>query len=229
MSTRSRPRVVVSQCLGFAAVRYDGQALRSRFVEALRDHVEFVQVCPEVGIGLGVPRDPIRIEVTAGGAAGSRDPEGRVPVAEAEAAAGELRLVQPSTGRDLTDKMHAFAERFLEEVRPVDGFILKSRSPSCGIADTKRFEAGADDPLEDRGPGLFARAVLERFPHAAVEDEARLANHWHRHRFLTRLWAAARLRDAGSEGAALSRTAEQHALPYPRALMDPAGRDGGRG
>lgn len=179
MSTHSRPRVVVSQCLGFAAVRYDGQALRSRFVEALRDHVEFVQVCPEVGIGLGVPRDPIRIEVTAGGRA---------------RAAGELRLVQPSTSRDLTDKMHAFAETFLEEVRPVDGFILKSRSPSCGITDAKRFEAGAEDTLDGRGPGLFARAVLERFPHAAVEDEERLADETVRRRFLEHVHAAARLR-----------------------------------
>lgn len=214
MSTRFRPRVVVSQCLGFAAVRYDGQALRSRFVETLRDHVEFVQVCPEVGIGLGVPRDPIRIEVTPGGRARAAD---------------ELRLVQPSIGRDVTEEMHAFAESFLEEVRPVDGFILKSRSPSCGIADAKRFEAGAEDPLDGRGPGLFARAVLERFPHAAVEDEARLANHWRRHRFLTRLWAAARLREAGSEGATLSRTAEQHALPYPRALVAPRDPERGTG
>lgn len=201
MSTPFRPRVVVSQCLGFAAVRYDGQALRSGFVEALRDHVEFVQVCPEVGIGLGVPRDPIRIEVTAGGRA-----------------AGDVRLVQPSTGRELTDKMHAFAETFLEEVRPVDGFILKSRSPSCGIADAKRFEPGAKDPIEGLGPGLFARAVLERFPHAAVEDEARLADPGHRHRFLTRLWAVARRREARSEGA--SEVGGNGEL-YPRELVDP--------
>lgn len=173
--SRVRPRVVVSRCLGFAAVRYDGQVLESRFVERLRDHVEFVQVCPEVGMGLGVPRDPIRIEVTAGG----------------------LRLVQPSTGRDLTEAMHRFSETFLDGLGDVDGFILKARSPSCGIRDTKRFRPGADDPLDDLGAGLFARAVLERFPDAAVEDEARLADPGHRHRFLTRLWAAARRREAG--------------------------------
>lgn len=166
--SRVRPRVVVSQCLGFAAVRYDGQVLESRFVDALRDHVEFVQVCPEVGMGLGVPRDPIRIEATA----------------------GDIRLVQPSTGRDLTEAMHRFAETFLDGLGEVDGFILKSRSPSCGIRDTKRFRPGAEDPLDDLGAGLFARAILERFPHAAVEDEARLADPGHRNRFLTRLWAA---------------------------------------
>src|SRR5262245_32469134 len=56
-----RPIVVVSQCLGFAAVRYDGRVLRDDFVKALSQHVTFTQVCPEVGIGLGVPRAPIRI------------------------------------------------------------------------------------------------------------------------------------------------------------------------
>lgn len=197
------PRVVVSRCLGFAAVRYDGQVLHSRFVEALRDHVEFVQVCPEVGMGLGVPRDPIRIEVTA----------------------GDTRLVQPSTGRDLTDAMQDFAESFLDGVGEVDGFILKAKSPSCGITDTKRFEPGAEEPLDDLGAGLFARAVLERFPHAAVEDEARLADSRHRHRFLTRLWAVARRREglSGESDAAALGGAE----PYPPALRKTSPEDPG--
>ncbi len=55
------PIVVASQCLGFAAVRYNGVMLEDGFVRALHKHVRFVQVCPEVGIGLGVPRDPIRV------------------------------------------------------------------------------------------------------------------------------------------------------------------------
>ena len=106
------PIVVVSQCLGFAAVRYNGQMLQDGFVKALADHVQFVQVCPEVGIGLGVPRDPIRIV---------SDKNGR-------------RLVQPASGRDLTTDMTRFSDGFLSGAGPVDGFILKSRSPSCGAS-----------------------------------------------------------------------------------------------
>lgn len=179
----ARPRVVVSQCLGFAAVRYNGEVLQSRWVDLLRRHVDFVQVCPEVGIGLGVPRDPVHVE------------EDR----------GRLRLIQPDTGRDLTEDMRAFSEGFLAESTGVDGFILKAKSPSCGLHDTKVFEAGsARDPLR-RESGLFAGAVLQAFPEAAVQDEARLAEPRFRHNFLTHLWALARLRrvEASDSGARL--------------------------
>ncbi len=182
------PKVVVSRCLGFAAVRYDGQLLESRFVEALRDHVEFVRVCPEVEIGMGVPRDPIRIEV----------------------AGGERRLVQPSTGTDFTSEMRAFADDFLGKLDAVDGFILKSKSPSCGIVDTKFFaEGGGGGPL-GRDAGLFAEAVLGRFPWAAVQDDERLTKYLPRHRFLTHLWAVARLRRVEATGE-MSELAAYHA------------------
>lgn len=173
-----RPNVAVSQCLGFAAVRYDGEVLESRFVEALRDVVNFVQVCPEVGMGLGVPRDPIRIEVVD----------------------GERRLVQPSTERDLTDRMRDFSGDFLRGLEHVDGFILKSRSPSCGITDTKIHEEGGGSEATGRGSGLFAEAVRARLPWAALQDERRLTRPRHRHHFLTRLWALARLRRVEAAG-----------------------------
>jgi len=173
-----RPNVVVSQCLGFAAVRYDGQILKSRFVEALRDAVNFMQVCPEVGMGLGVPRDPIRIEVVE----------------------GERRLIQPSTGRDLTDGMRDFSDAFLGPLRGVDGFILKSKSPSCGLSDTKIYAEGGESGPLGRGPGLFAEAVRARFPWAAIRDEGRLTNLRLRHHFLTHLWSLARLRRVEASG-----------------------------
>jgi uncharacterized protein YbgA (DUF1722 family)/uncharacterized protein YbbK (DUF523 family) len=172
------PVVVVSQCLGFAAVRYNGAILQDEFVRALADHVRFVQVCPEVGIGLGVPRDPIRI-VGAG---------------------PEHRLLQPSTGRDLTQAMRRFSRNFLDNVGPVDGFILKSRSPSCGIKDVK-VHADIDKPNTiGKSSGLFAEAVLQRFPTAAIEDEGRLTNANLRHHFLVRLFASAQLRAITSAG-----------------------------
>lgn len=173
-----RPNVVVSQCLGFEAVRYNGQILKSRFVEALRDHVRFLQVCPEVEIGLGVPRDPIRIEKDA----------------------GEVRLVQPSTDRDLTREMSEFAGSYLDGLRDVDGFILKAKSPSCALRDAKVYAAESDSGPLGRGPGLFGSAVTESFPWAAREDEGRLSNLRLRHHFLTHLWALARLRRVEASG-----------------------------
>ena len=174
-----RPVVVVSQCLGFAAVRYNGAILQDDFVHALTEHVRFVQVCPEVGIGLGVPRDPVHI------------------VAEG----ASRRLIQPATGRDLSEPMRRFAETFLESVAPVDGFILKSRSPSCGIKDVKvRAPAPASHTLS-KSAGFFAEAVLRQFPGAAIEDEGRLTNARLRHHFLVRLFASPRLRAVRDRGA----------------------------
>jgi uncharacterized protein YbbK (DUF523 family)/uncharacterized protein YbgA (DUF1722 family) len=164
-----KPVVFVSRCLGFAACRYDGVATGSDLVEAMRPHVEFRAVCPEMAIGLGVPRERIRI-VRAG---------------------RTLRLVQPATGRDLTNSMTRFAELRLTPANGFDGFILKSRSPSCGISDAKRYSrADARDPV-GRGAGFFAAAALRKFPDLPIEDEARLADRRLREHFLTRLFTQA--------------------------------------
>jgi uncharacterized protein YbgA (DUF1722 family)/uncharacterized protein YbbK (DUF523 family) len=167
-----------------APVRYNGQKIRAPFVRSLAPHVELRPICPEVAIGLGVPRDPIRI----------------VQVGE------QKRLVQPSTGRDLTDSMERFADDFLGSLLEVDGFILKGRSPSCGIKDTK-IHSGPDGPPVGKEAGFFGRAVLERFPHAAVEDEGRLTNLRLRHHFLTVLFVRAAFRGvrASPSAAALVR------------------------
>jgi uncharacterized protein YbbK (DUF523 family) len=166
MRESARPRVVVSKCLGFATCRYDGVAISDEFVERLRSHVAFMPVCPEMEIGLGCPRDSIRV-VEAG---------------------GDRRLVQPVTGRDVTREMTEFARRFLDCVGEIDGFLLKSRSPSCGIKDVKVY-AGPDEETPLRfGTGLFAAEVILRFPDVAVVDEANLAEPAVCRAFLTRVF-----------------------------------------
>ncbi len=187
-----RPVVVVSECLGFGAVRYDGQILRSRFVEALRDHVDFLQVCPEVGIGLGVPRDPVRLVDDA----------------------GRLRMLQPATERDLTSAMWEFGQRFLSSLAQVDGFILKSRSPTCGPGDVRVYAPGERGAGMRKEAGLFAQAVREYHPLAPVEDEGRLTNLQIRHHFLASLFTVARFRSARARGtiAELVRFQTEHKL-----------------
>ncbi len=173
-----KPVLVISECLEFEPCRYNGARIHFDLVHALAPHVEYCPVCPEVQVGLGVPRDPIRI------------------VAEG----GRNRLVQPSTGLDLTEDMEGFSARYLDGLGEVDGFILKSRSPSCGTGSVKVF-AGADaGGVVRRGAGLFAAAVLERYGHLAVEDEGRLRNHRIREHFLTKLFATARLRQLARTG-----------------------------
>jgi uncharacterized protein YbgA (DUF1722 family)/uncharacterized protein YbbK (DUF523 family) len=172
----ARPRIVSSKCLEFAPCRYNEIMISSPVVRSLKPHVDFTPVCPEVEIGLGVPRDPIRI---------------------VKAPAGP-RLVQPKTGRDLTGEMSAFVEGFLGALGRVDGFILKSRSPSCGIKDTKVYAGPEKTTPASRAGGFFGGRVVERFPGLAVEDEGRLTNLRVREHFLTKVFALAALR--GVEG-----------------------------
>lgn len=179
-----RPRLLLSRCLELDACRYNAETIRSGVVRGLEPHVELVPTCPEVEIGLGVPRPPIRL-VSAGGS-GSGEAEGD----------GALRLVQPSTGRDLTEGMTAWANRFVDATGPVDGAILKSRSPSCGIRDAKVYSGPEEGTPLGTAPGAFARIILARYPQVAVEDEGRLADPEIRHHFLTRIYASARLREA---------------------------------
>jgi len=180
MRAFAKPRVGVSKCLGFAACRYNGAMISDDFVRRLAAHVTFCPVCPEMEIGLGCPRDPIRV-VLAG---------------------KELRLMQPATGRDVTEAMRQFADSFLGGLGEVDGFLLKSRSPSCGLKDVKVYGGPGGNRPQKVGRGFFGGAVLDRFPGAAAADEGRLRHFTLREHFLTRLFVLAEFREVRRRGAA---------------------------
>ena len=168
------PRVVVSKCIEFEPCRYNAQIIASDFVKMLKPHVEFFPVCPESEIGLGVPRDSLRL------------------VSQQETA----RLMQPKTGRDVTEEMKGFAQDFLSSLEGIDGFILKASSPTCGIKNTKVYP-GTEKvaPTSKIGTGFFGNAVIERFSHLAVEDEGRLRNARIKEHFLKKLFTLARFRE----------------------------------
>jgi uncharacterized protein YbgA (DUF1722 family)/uncharacterized protein YbbK (DUF523 family) len=167
-----KPIVVVSKCIEFESCRYNGLKASSDLVKKLMPHVQFSPVCPEVEIGLGTPRNPIRLVMVN----------------------GKARLIQPVTKDDVTDKMNHFASSFLDSLDEVDGFILKSRSPSCGIKDVKVYSGAEKGMSVRKGKGFFASSVLERFSHLAIEDEGRLTNFRIREDFLTKAFTLARFR-----------------------------------
>ena len=174
----AKPLVVVSKCLEFEACRYNGERISSSFIERLEPHVRFRPVCPEVEIGLGTPRDPIRIYLR-----------------------GERKaLHQPATRKHLTRKMNAFSRRYLDGLEKVDGFILKAKSPSCAITDAKIFPTAAAGDHAAFGPGLFAGAALERFGARAFADETGLNEPSVRSIFLTRIFALAAFREVKKSG-----------------------------
>lgn len=176
MIEQSKPVIVVSKCLGFSACRYNGVTIYDDFVDALKKYVDFRPICPEVEIGLGVPRGPVRV----------------VSINNA------LRLIQPSTDKDLTNTMNDFAYSFLNSIDEVDGFILKSRSPSCGIKDVKIYPSKENSMVIGKGSGFFGSAVIDRFPNLPVEDEGRLTNFRIREHFLTRIFIFAKFREIKS-------------------------------
>ncbi len=169
----AKPIVVISKCLELEACRYNGQVIPDDFVKKLKPHVTFLPSCPEVEIGLGVPREPVRIISVK----------------------GQNKLIQPATGKDLTDIMLRFADKFLNSLEEVDGFILKSRSPSCGIKDVKVYQGIEKGAATGKSTGFFAGKVLEMFPGLAIEDEGRLRNFKIREHFLTKLFALASFRN----------------------------------
>jgi uncharacterized protein YbgA (DUF1722 family)/uncharacterized protein YbbK (DUF523 family) len=173
-----RPKVVISKCIEFEHCRYDGSLIHSDFVKSLKPYVDFIPVCPEMEIGLGVPRSSIRI-VSAG---------------------GELRLIQPTTGLDVTAKMRLFSDQFLSSLPEMDGFILKFRSPSCGLKHIKVYSSTTETSAISKASGFFAEKVIERFHGLAIEDEGRLRNFNIREHFLTQLYAFSNFRNVIDNG-----------------------------
>ncbi|MCS7258117.1 MAG: DUF523 and DUF1722 domain-containing protein [candidate division WOR-3 bacterium] len=167
-----KPNVVISKCLGFAKCRYNGDIIIDYVVEKLKPFVNFIPVCPEVEIGLGVPREPLRLIWDK----------------------ATLHLYQPATKKDFTHEMELFIERYLSSLSEIDGFILKYRSPSCGISGVKIYNGFHPDARATQGRGFFGRAVLERFNTKAIEDEGRLKNFTIRENFFTKLFTLASFR-----------------------------------
>ncbi|GAA0386082.1 DUF523 and DUF1722 domain-containing protein [Microbispora corallina] len=165
-----RPRVAVSRCLLGDPVRFNGGHSRDRFVSGdLGGHVDWVPVCPEMELGLGAPRESLRLE-------GS--PE-------------SPRLMTRRSRADLTGPMTALAAERAAGL-DVDGYLFKSRSPSCGIHGIPLYDGDAVTGRRNRG--LFAAAVIDAHPLLPVEDEGRLHDAVLREAFVERIFALARLR-----------------------------------
>ena len=164
-------RLGVSACLLGQSVRYDGGHKRDAFLtDTLGPFVEWVPVCPEVEIGLGVPRPPIRLIGDS----------------------GAPRLVVERTGEDLTARMRRWARGRIRELEALGlhGYVLKRSSPSCGLVRVRVYdEEGRPGRV---GRGVFAAALTDALPLLPVEEEGRLNDDALRESFIERVFAAAR-------------------------------------
>lgn len=167
-----KPKIIISKCIEHDNCRFNGQIIRSDFVKNLKNFVNFIPVCAEVEIGLGIPRNPIRIIDKK----------------------GNLFLIQPETNKDVTIEMINFSNNYLDNI-VIDGAILKSKSPSCGTNDVKIYPSIDKTAPIRRDKGFFGGAIIDKFPFIAIENEDRLRNRIIKEHFLKRIFIFASFRD----------------------------------
>lgn len=172
------PRVGVSACLLGAPVRFDGGHKRDSFVDGtLRGWFEFVPVCPETAIGLGTPRQPIRLVAEGGGvrARGTRD-----------------------AALDVTAHLQAYGREVAGRSDDLCGFIFKKGSPSCGMQRVRVYDSHGIPNAG--GSGLFAAELMRARPLLPVEEEGRLHDPVLRENFVNRVFVYARWRELQAGG-----------------------------
>jgi uncharacterized protein YbgA (DUF1722 family)/uncharacterized protein YbbK (DUF523 family) len=166
-------RIGISSCLLGEEVRWDGGHKRDRFLtDVLDSYVEWVPLCPEVEVGMGTPREPVRLV--------RRD--------------GEIVMLGTRSGRNWTAPMRTWSEKRARQLSRLDlcGYVLKKASPSCGMERVKvRSEQGMP---KKEGQGIFAEALIRYQPILPVEEEGRLHDAGLRENFVERIFAYRRLR-----------------------------------
>ncbi len=173
-----RPSIGISSCLLGQAVRHDGRDKYNPLIlEEFSPGFVLLGCCPEVEIGLGTPRPPIRLVATADGlrARGVDDP-----------------------ARDVTEALDRHADRALDGFAGISGYIFKRGSPSCGIDGVPVFDT--EGAAAGHGRGIFAAAVIGRYPGLPVEEEGRLEDPAVRENFIARVRVYHRWRGLLAEG-----------------------------
>ena len=162
------PRLGVSSCLLGESVRYDGACKRNPLItEVLASKFQFVSICPEVAIGLGVPRAPIQFVETKRGV--------RV-----------CGVVDRSV--DKAEVLDDFARQQAEALDDIHGYIFKARSPRCGLQDVDVWDS-AGQIVRSNGVGIYARTLLDERPLLPIADEKQLQDERFRAQFIHRVYS----------------------------------------
>lgn len=193
----TKPRLGISACLMGVEVRFNGGHKESHLcTRALNEYFDFVPLCPEVAIGMGIPREPIRLV---------GDPESPQAVGTVNR---ELNV---------TDALADYGTHIAAEVTDLCGYIFMQKSPSCGLERVKVYrENGA--PVDGGGRGIYAKAFCERHPNLPVEEDGRLNDAVLRENFITRVFAYAAWQDLLKGGVTRRALTEFHSR-YKYQLM----------
>lgn len=177
--------VGIGACLLGEPVRYNGSHKKgSTALDALGAFFEFRSFCPEMAIGLGVPRPPIRLVGAAG----------------ADVEQITLRAVDSDTGtRDVSVALRSYGDRVAAEESDLCGYILVKGSPSCGFERVKRYtDKGVSQPAD--AIGLFAEALMRGNPLLPIEEDGRLHDDRLRESFVVRVFTYFHWRELCRQG-----------------------------
>jgi len=175
----SKPKIALSACLAGEDVRFNGGHKESRLcTQVLAEHFELVPVCPEMAIGLGVPRPAIRL---------TGDPDKPRATCSRDASV------------DVSDDLIRHAEEMAVALDDICGYIFMQKSPSCGLERIKVYQANGY-PAQQRAAGLYAARFTELRPDLPVEEEGRLCDPVLRENFITRVLAYADWQRTKAEG-----------------------------
>ncbi|GAA5217076.1 DUF523 and DUF1722 domain-containing protein [Corallincola platygyrae] len=169
-------------------VRFDSGHKKNAYVNnVLADYFEFVSFCPEVSIGLGIPRQTIRLSLQEDEVRciGTRDPE-----------------------LDVTEKLYQSAEDQKHWHADLCGYILKKDSPSCGMERVRLYKGETPERI---GVGLYAKRLMENFPNLPVEEEGRLGDPILKENFIQRVFVYHRWRQMTEGGFTMRDLTEFHA------------------
>lgn len=182
-------KIGISSCLMGNQVRFDGSHKYNSYINlTLSDYFDFQPFCPEVAIGLGTPRPPIRLinAKTRVRAVGVKNPD-----------------------LDVTEQLNQYGITTREKLaKSFCGFIFKSKSPSCGMERVKVYNASG--MAQSNGTGIFAAAIVAGLPDLPVEEEGRLMDPVIRENFIERVFCYSRWHDMTASGMSAARLIEFH-------------------
>jgi len=193
-------QIGISACLLGEKVRYDGgHKLQNYIHDTLGEFFSFKTFCPEMDIGLGAPRETIRLIQKEDG----------------------IRCVGTKTETlDVTEKLVSSAQEQASWHKNLCGYILKKGSPSCGMENVKLYGLNQKEPNlpQMKGVGLYAKVLQDNFPHLPIEEEGRLGDTGLRENFIKRVYAYRHWKDVNQKTLTIDVLTEFH-VQYKHVLM----------
>jgi len=160
-------KIGISACLLGELCRYDGASSKDLYILSLMKYFTFVPYCPEASV-FGTPRETIRL-------------------VESD---GKIKVITNQTQNDVTQQLDGISKQYINSIQNenICAFILKSKSPSCGMERVKVYQEN-NSFNEKKGVGIFARNIKEAYPNLPIEEEGRLNDPWLRENFLMQVFA----------------------------------------